>query len=380
MVLLNFYKNSRALVFSNTSIIDALFLCALIISYAFQTPQMIVLSYISAIIYLCLEPINVSKYFLLIYSLAASFFMLSAFKFNFGYSPMLYIIGALFLYLSATRFTSRSINSIYDTLKICYYIFISCLYLQIINNLNSPSPLESFFPGTSANGISSYLIVFQIAYSLIFFLKLNRLPIFSSLNTFIVSYFCLGRASIVVSLLILIFSLCSNQKNKKKFKKQKLLLLSSVLLVLTCFIFKYYVQLSNFIAPLYSYTRFSTGLTDPHRAIMIIDYFSKIDMKTLFLGADYINTSILNLYGGNPHNSFIRVHSFYGLAGLVSIFIPIFFLLKSEKLVSQKIITLILISFALFRGSTEPIFFPGVLDFFYFFYFLVFFKFSKRSD
>lgn len=377
MVLLNFYKNSRALVFSNTSIIDALFLCALIISYAFQTPQMIALSYISAIIYVCLEPISVSKYFLLIYSLAASFFMLSAFKFNFGYSPMLYIIGALFLYLSAARFTSRSINSIYDTLKICYYIFISCLYLQIINNLNSPSPLESFFTGTSANGISSYLIVFQIAYSLIFFLKLNRLPIFSSLNTFIVSFFCLGRSSIVVSLLILIFSLCSNQIIKKNFKKQKLLLLSSILLVLTCYTFKYYyVQLSNLLF----YTRFSTGLTDPHRAIMIIDYFSKIDMKRLFLGADYINTSILNLYGGNPHNSFIRVHSFYGLAGLVSIFIPIFFLLKSKKLESQKKISLILISFALFRASTEPIFFPGVLDFFYFFYFLVFFKFSKRTD
>ena len=376
---INWNKNVKYPMSLNVIIFDSFFICALIISFAFQTPQAIALSIISAVIYSCTGRIQINRTFILFYSSMVSILMLSAFKPSFGFTPILYLAASPFLFLAAKKFSYRPIGSILNSLRVCYFIFASCIFFQIFNNFSNPSPLESFFKGTSANGISSYLIVFQLAYSLTFFLKLNRLPIFSAFITLIISYFCLGRFSIAMALLIFLFSVLYNYKKKILLTRKSYSFYILPALIALFFFIYYWSDVYYYFVKLFQYTRFSSGFTDSHRALMIHDYLSKINFMTLLFGADFNNTSILTLYGGNPHNSFIRLHSFYGLAGLIFIFIPIFFLVKSSRLKAQKNIALILIAFALLRSTSEPIFFPSTLDFFYFFYFLVFFQHSEKT-
>lgn len=126
-------------------------------------------------------------------------------------------------------------------------------------------------------------------------------------------------------------------------------------------------------------SKFSGGILDEHRGLIISDYINKIDGFRLIFGTDYENTSINDWYGGNPHNSFIRVHSFYGIFGLLFVFFPVIAILISRKNSVQKFVFMVFIILALLRAVSEPIFFPSTLDFFYFLIFFVFFRFSKNN-
>jgi hypothetical protein len=73
------------------------------------------------------------------------------------------------------------------------------------------------------------------------------------------------------------------------------------------------------------------------------------------------------------------MHSFYGLVGLLSLFLPVFLVLFAGKNKLQKWIIMSFVLLALLRAVSEPIFFPSTLDFFYFLYFFIFFRFAKKS-
>ncbi len=368
------------IIFSSKKIIslDVAFLSLVTIAFMFQKPETIALAYFFFAMYVFSSKIKIARAHFIIWAFTSSIFVIAALSKNFGFTPFFYLIGTPALILAADKFASRPLTLVVNTLGIYYWLFCIATFIGIFINRDSPEPLEGLIPGTSTNGIPSYLIVVQVAYSLIFFLKYERLPILSSITTFVVAVFGLGRGSMVVGALILLFSIFMNailSKNNRRF----IIFFGSIASLLS--ILYFYINSEEILSmteELLSGSKFAGGVLDEHRGLMIKDYINKIDIWSFIFGTDYADTSIEKYYGGNPHNSYIRAHSFYGLGALICIVIPIILVLGSSRFNLDKIIAIILILFALLRATTEPIFFPSVLDFFYVFYFFAFFRFSKK--
>jgi len=357
---------------------DTTFLLLLTASFALQTPDTIRFSYLIAFFYFCFSRIYIRKNYFFVWAITTSIFMMAALNKSFGFTPFFYLIGAPFLILAALKFSSRPLIQVLKALQLYYWIFITAIFFGIFTNWDSHEPLEGLIPGSSTNALPSYLIVIQIAYSLSFYLKNKRLPITSPIATLVIAIFGLGRGSMIVAVLILSFSILVNLLVSKSDRKI-LLYLAGIFSPLAAFYF--YANSPNIffiIEQFFDASKFSSGVLDEHRGYMIADYLNKIDIGTFIIGADYTGTSIDKYYGGNPHNSFIRMHSFYGILGLVLIFIPLYLIVASNKVNSSKIITFSLISFALLRATSEPIFFPSVLDFFYFLYLFIYFRFAAQ--
>jgi hypothetical protein len=347
-------------------------------AFMIQKPETIAMSYLVSMMYI-LSRQQVSKKHFLIWSMVSLIFSLAALTKDFGFTPFFYVIGAPILILAARQLASRPLNSVLTALGLFYWIFATAVFFGILINSGNPAPLEGLIPGTSTNGIPSYLIVVQIAYSLLFFMSYKRLPILSAIATFVVAIYGLGRGSMIVGALIFSFSIFINFANSKLDRNVAIFI--TIFFILPFILFYLDVNHDSFFfitQDLIDGSKFKGGVIDEHRVNMIADYLNKIDLWSFILGTDYTGTSIEKFYGGNPHNSYLRAHSFYGLAGLICIFIPIILVIGSSRLKVEKIITLILIFFALLRATTEPIFFPSVLDFFYIFYFFTFFRFATK--
>lgn len=272
----------------------------------------------------------------------------------------------------AYSFSRNSLNHISHVLRRVYWIFVLFIAIAYAFHWDAPEPLGAIFPWASTNGIPSYLIVVQITYSIAFYLEKNRLPLTSSLATMIVAIIGLGRGSMVIGAGILLFSFVVNLSQIQKTLRPYIALTFGVLTLISLSVLwgDLTEKINSGALALIEGSKFASGMFDEHRGRMLADYMAKIDALSLIFGASYDGTSINQDYGGNPHSSFIRLHSFYGLAGLFFFLTPLFLILMSRRAFAQKLVVFTLVLIALARATTEPIFFPSVLDVFYFCIFL----------
>lgn len=312
--------------------------------------------------------------------LLLAIFTIPALTFNHGGTPLFYLFISPFLALLAYDFSKNSIDHIRIVLRNTYWIFIIFIGYALAHHWDKPEPLGSILPWASTNGIPSYLIVVQIGYSIAYYLQFNRLPLLSASTTFAISIFGLGRGSIIVAFLILFISLFGNILLLKA-KQDRLILLKLVLIGFAPLIFVFYYssqEIFEAMGAAFDGSKFASGVLDEHRGRILSDYLGKLDAASLLFGTSYDQTSINQLYGGNPHSSLIRAHSFYGLLALCVVFLPVLIVVQSKRDSIQKLISTLLILLVLIRSTSEPIFFPSTLDFFYYLYFLIFFRFSKK--
>jgi len=315
--------------------------------------------------------------------LAGIFFcFLSAASFNHQVTPLFYLAMTPLLLWVASNFSSNSLAVIRSSLRNTFWIFSIFIFSGLILHWDEPEPLGAILPWTSTNGFPSYLIVLQIAYSLSYFLEFKRLPLSSCFITLIVAAFGLGRGSMIVGVAMILSSLFLNIAILKSSKDQWWAFRIFPIFIGAIYIFYIYNagSILSMIDLWFENSKFSNGVLDEHRGRMLIDYLEMLESPLrLFFGASYEHTSINDVYGGNPHNSYIRVHSFYGLFGLLIVFVPLISLFISRKNRIQKFVFALFIIFALLRAVSEPIFFPSTLDFFYFVYFFLFFNFAKKN-
>ena len=128
------------------------------------------------------------------------------------------------------------------------------------------------------------------------------------------------------------------------------------------------------------HTKLSVGLLDTNRLEILEQYWKKIDAASLFLGADYSGTVIEEVYGGNPHIGFIRTHSMFGLPMTVLSLISPVLILVGRKRRPDKIVFFVFVSLGLLRSASEPLFFPTLLDLFYFQWFLIYLKHAQPRE
>lgn len=355
--------------------LDTIFISLFLILFAIQQPYSLLSCYILPFVYLLLHKgtISFSRQTLLIFLAAIGLCMPAMFLINHGYTPLIYIMMSPVLMLFARAYARKNIFSISSSLKYSFWILMTVVLIGVYVNRDEIAPLEGLIAGTSTNGIPSYFIVLFIAYAISALRAVGHLPIFAAFSTFLISVIGLGRGSIIIAAILLIFVLSFEFYLSKIKTFYKFIILIFIAISATAYIASNWSQLSTLVENIILGSKFVDGLYDDARGQMISEYLAKLDILHFFLGADYLGTSILEKYDGNPHNSYIRVHAFYGLGGLVLIFLPVLIIFFKKINWHFKFAVFFLILCGLIRGISEPIFFPSLLDFFYVLYFFIFY-------
>jgi hypothetical protein len=340
-----------------------------VVLFVVQLPASIALSYFVLYIY---SLIGIKKIKLNFLSLSALLILatplgIGAVTLNHNLTPLFYFFMMPAMIAAVYVFGQQNSNVILKVLKQVFWICSLIVFVLIYVFRDEVEPLGAVFPWSSTNGIPSYLMVIQITYASLFFLINNRLPIASSVALLIISIFGLGRGAMFLSALMVLISIATNIYSASKGCNKNtlaiyILIFSAILSISIPINFQFiYEFISDFLVG----SGFGGGLFDEHRSNMNKDYLAKLDFWSFILGQNYAGTSIDNYYGGNPHNSFIRVHSFYGIFGLIVAFTPFAIILLSENSFFRKSILMLLWTILIARAFTEPIFFPTPLDFFY---------------
>lgn len=288
---------------------------------------------------------------------------------NHGLVPVFYFfstVAAFFAAMTASRLHPLVLLKAFLWM---YWASVATIAWALYTYWNHPEPFGMILEGVSTNGIPLYLILLQINLSLTAYLAHRRLPVVSTIFTFATAFFGIGRGSLVVAALIiaftLIFNVFTSEREKQHGRKIPTLLIFLVV-VIGVLRGEYLLELVT------NHTKLSVGLVDANRLKILSQYIDKVDAFTLLFGADYTGTVIESLHNGNPHISYIRTHSFYGLPLTVLAILSPGLVLLAAKAFKPKLVFFVFISLAALRAITEPIFFPTLMDFFYFLWFLMY--------
>ena len=241
---------------------------------------------------------------------------------------------------------------------------ISLLFCAYYGFDNFPweNPLEKVIPGASANGITSYIVILQLNYSAMRYVSDKKPPYLAIIFTILIAVAGYGRGSIVSGVLILFLSLFIQLFSDKALKVGILIVV--LITGIVVFYFTYQTEIDFFIL---SKTKFAAaGVKSSHREFMVADYLGKMNWYNSIFGAGYEDTAITTYYHNNPHNSFIRAHSIFGLPYLLIIFItPLVAMAFYNSILNTLFVGFCFLVLSL-RCYTEPNLFPSIMDFYYF--------------
>lgn len=276
-----------------------------------------------------------------------------------------YRFADLFLILN---YLGISLLPLFLTLNYKLYRAISYItlgfFLSVIFSGVAPDDLFS----TSRNFVSVLLLIVIGFYIIACHQNTkNPNPIILILSLF-VAVWAIGRAGIFVfTVLLIILPLVSNYKLKYKF-------LLVITILSTAFYLYFIFQDSLFVTALYRIQ--NMGMEDV-RSSMNAEYLHKTfeSLSHVLVGTPLYSLETLKEVDYNPHNSFIRLHIFFGFWGfcMVSVLIIISFL----KYLRRKDFLFLILLFAItFRSSVDSTAFHGPLDPLYFF--LIFYPFKDK--
>lgn len=292
---------------------------------------------------------------------------------NHGVSSVFYLFSSISVFFAAKQFFEHSLEELLTCFRVVFALAVIGISYALIEYWGRPEPLGEIIPGSSTNGIPSYLIVLQVTLSIATFLAKGRLPLISPALTLMVAYFGLGRGSLVIATLILASSILGNFILGRLSVLQRVLILIFVLAGVVATTLNW----SIFLEILVDGTKLQEGLHDPYRMEILYQYIGQINAWSLITGAEYAYTVIETQYDGNPHISLIRTHAYFGLFVLLAVILSPLLIFTSNKPWGDKIVVFLFIEFVFLRALSEPILFPTLLDFFYFGCFFMFFKSSQ---
>lgn len=222
-------------------------------------------------------------------------------------------------------------------------------------------PLERMIPGSSSNGITSYLIVLQANYCIARFTLLRRPAFITPILTIMICIVGYGRGSLLASAAIAGLNLLTLFSLKRPVRAT---VLAFMVLAVSAFAWiRFGDEITLFIE---ANTKIGSGLYDSNRERQIREYTAQLDGVALLIGGEYRGTSIEQKYNNNPHNSYIRAHHIFGLPYLIFVLLVPFLLIAGRLTLAERAYVMSALFIVIFRASTEPILFPTMLDLFYF--------------
>lgn len=281
-------------------------------------------------------------------------------KVDHGLSNLFYFYLELVL-VFLSWYAGDHVYTLYRAVQFLFYGFLTFVCVSVLPYLGQPEPLSHILPG-SQNGAPSYLIILLVTYSFLAFCLYGKVLVLPTFFVFFVSYLGEGRGSVLVSAYMILTSVVFGILLDSKSSFFRTLILRSALLVFLIVVILLAADIYGYIS---SKTKLSVGLQDQHRMRMLISYFGSLDVLSYLTGKGYEDTIIGTHYNSNPHISYIRLHSFFGLISVLLVLAsPLFVFLKGFS--AKNIYLFSLLFAALLRASTEPVLFPTLLDFFYF--------------
>lgn len=250
----------------------------------------------------------------------------------------------------------------YNLFKLFNYIIIIFFAIYITLGILP----DDVFPRTSRNFISVLLLIgcsYHYISSYQNNLKPSFLIVFFSL---IISLWAIGRSGIIVfSILTIFYPIYLKISNVKK----TLMILS--IFILTVFIFIFFSELLIEVG----LSRFESMGVESERNDINSDYISSSlsSLQNLFFGPPYSTINSIVHVELNPHNSFIRLHTYYGLVGFV-FFIVAYALAVKYYIKGKNLIFLFLLFALTIRSYLDSTAFHGPFD--PIIYFLIFYNFK----
>jgi hypothetical protein len=293
-----------------------------------------------------------------------------------GLSPAFYFLSTVATFFAAMAATRQPPAVLLAAFRWMYWAAVAAIAWVLFTYWGYPEPLGMVIEGTSTNGIPAYLIVIQVSLSLATYLVHGRLPVLSTLFTFAVAFFGNGRGSLVVAAFIVAATVTLNAFVVGRDKPHWRLAFRLALMVVALYIVTWGLELLELVT---NHTKLSVGLVDTNRLEIWDQYSRNIDGFSFLFGADYSGTVIEDEYLGNPHIAYIRTHSLFGLPLTLLALLSPGFVLLARKALADKVVFFVFIGVAALRALSEPVFFPTLLDFFYFSWFLMYLKRARPS-
>jgi len=230
-------------------------------------------------------------------------------------------------------------------------LLVSCLWMifQIYKFGYNPDAYNDLIDG-SRNYISAYLILFYIYYLYACYVN-NRQPnLIFPLFIVVACVYLYGRSGIILSVLLLLISVL---QTKSRIKIGLFMLLGLLTLIF------YYNTIYNIILN----SNLSHGV-ETERSGMLMQYVGSIQSaRDLILGVDLFQCcSLIIKFEGNPHNSFVMMHSRFGIFPFIII---VFFYLYqiTARLFLKKWYLNLLLLMIFMRYFLDTLGFFGPVDF-----------------
>jgi len=222
-------------------------------------------------------------------------------------------------------------------------------------------PLEKMLPGSSSNGITSYLVLLQVNYCMALFLAARRQAWVTPLLTLAICFVGFGRGSLLAAAAICVINSMHFLMSSHRMRIG--LFIGVAVTVLAITLTGGWSALWLFVE---SRTKLGGGFYDPARATIIREYLQNMDLPGFFFGMGFDGTSIDTQFRGNPHNSFIRAHHIFGLPYLLVFLALPWLIFSPRRSWSATVYLFLMFSVLVFRSATETIVFPTLLDVFFF--------------
>lgn len=236
---------------------------------------------------------------------------------------------------------------------------------------STPEHANSYLHELSRNHVSLLLLlVCWFYYSTRFFYnkKYSLIPI---VILFLASIQLYGRTGIALSFLSLLLVFFHFLLVYKGYKLSFVFFIGLLFFCLAFFLLLLFYNDTVKLTSIVNQTNFANGIESP-RGTMVKEYLNNIQVSEFLIGRDMSLLPIISSYDGNPHNTFIRGHSFFGVSFIIFVFYfyflsfhKLFFCFSIKRLFILSVSVLFLI-----RAYFDSIFFVSFFDFIliYFFY------------
>jgi hypothetical protein len=255
--------------------------------------------------------------------------------------------------------------------KIVRVSFIFYVIYFAINLIIGKNPDELFI-GFSRNNILVIMILHTIFYYISMYQNKITIRFYPAIISVIFSFWAIGRSGIIVSLLLLLIIILYNQFQSSRKSYNIIVISTLVILIYTVITTFFYDELLRGAIE----RTMRLGIGDNHRGDIIDEYFYNIkhSIGAFFWGVPIHDNIVFSMYGFNLHNSYLRLHAYHGLFGVVVIITliirSIFKYIKTKEYLYIGLFLVLLVrmttDIVAFHGPYDPLIYYFVLNGFIF--------------